>query len=116
MTIPRKEFETSSEHIESKNFYINAIKRANELLEHGPSEMKDPQEDDLLLDKKDQYCKIKTREVALKTGMAYSCKICEKFFKEPSFVVKHIKNKHADVLNEKFNSEHFKTIGRDNYL
>ena len=78
--------------------------------------MKDPQEDDLLLEKKDQYCKIKTREVAMKTGMAYSCKICEKFFKEPSFVVKHIKNKHADVLNEKFNSEHFKTIGRDNYL
>lgn len=114
--VPRKEFETSAEHTESRNFYLNAIRKANEVLDHGPQEMKDPQEDDLLVEKKDQYCKIKTREVAMKTGVAFCCKLCEKFFKEPSFVFKHIKNKHADVLNEKFNSEHFKTIARDNYL
>lgn len=52
----------------------------------------------------------------MKTGKAYSCKICEKFFKDADFVFKHIKNKHADVLNEKFNFEHFKTMSRDNYL
>ena len=51
-----------------------------------------------------------------KIGKAYCCKICEKFFKEPEFVIKHIKNKHADVLNEKFNADHFRTITRDNYL
>jgi hypothetical protein len=78
--------------------------------------MRDPQDDDLLSDKKDQYCKIKTREVVVKTGKAYCCKICEKFFKDGDFVAKHIKNKHADVLSEKFDAEHFRTIARDNYL
>jgi hypothetical protein len=78
--------------------------------------MKDPQDDDLLNEKKDQYCKIKTKEVVMKTGKAYCCKICDKFFKDADFVFKHIKNKHADVLNEKFNFDHFKTISRDNYL
>lgn len=78
--------------------------------------MRDPQEDEMLVEKKDQYSKIKTREVTVKTGKAYSCKICEKFFKDADFVAKHIKNKHADVLSEKFDLEHFRTIARDNYL
>jgi uncharacterized protein YaaW (UPF0174 family) len=70
----------------------------------------------MLVEKKDHYCRIKTREVAMKTGKAYSCKICEKFFKDADFVFKHIKNKHADVLDEKFDAEYFKTTARENYL
>jgi hypothetical protein len=30
--------------------------------------------------------------------------------------MKHIVNKHADKLNEKFNVKYFKTLARDNYL
>lgn len=73
-------------------------------------------EDDFLAEKKDQYCKIKTKEVLLSTGKGYACKICNKNFKGPEFVIKHIVNKHADKLNEKFNVKYFRTLARDNYL
>ncbi len=45
---------------------------------------------------KNQYCLNKTKEVV--EGKKYVCKVCEKAFKSPDFVIKHIKNKHEDKL------------------
>lgn len=101
---------------ETRQFCTNVSRRAAQVIDNGPSEVKDPHEDEMLVEKKDQYCKIKTREVAVKTGTAFSCKICEKCFKDADFVAKHIKNKHADVLDEKFDDEYFRTVARDNYF
>ena len=63
---------------------------------------------------KEEYCINKTKEVL--EGRKYSCKLCHKAFKSPEFVMKHIKNKHEDRLNEKFNYSYFQRQARDNYL
>jgi hypothetical protein len=71
-------------------------------------------EDEFLKSMKEEYCFNKTKEV--QEGRKYSCKLCQKAFKSPDFVVKHIKNKHDDRLNEKFNYVYFRGQARDNYL
>ena len=85
------------------------------MIETGPAEkLEDPLEDEFLKQMKEEYCFNKTREV--QEGRKYSCKLCNKAFKSPEFVVKHIKNKHDDRLNEKFNYVYFRGQARDNYL
>ena len=54
--------------------------------------LKDPEEDDLLVEMKTQYCYDKTQEI--EAGEKYCCKICLKKFTGQEYVVKHIKNKH----------------------
>ena len=62
---------------------------------------------------KEEYCFNKTREV--QEGRKYSCKLCNKAFKSPEFVVKHIKNKHVDRL-QRHNDSYFKQQARDNLI
>lgn len=40
-------------------------------------------------------------------GNTFKCKLCEKRFKGPEFLKKHILNKHNNVLHEKFNIVRF---------
>ena len=58
----------------------------------------------------------KIKEVVIKGVVCQRCKICDKNFKAPEFVLKHIKNRHAADLKEKFNIKYFSTLARDNYL
>ncbi len=44
------------------------------------------------------------------------CEICDKRFKTPEFVHKHIFNKHKDKLDEKFNKIRFDQMFRENYI
>lgn len=46
----------------------------------------------------------------------YKCKLCDKLFKGPEFVHKHIFNKHEDSLNEKFNKVRYDELMKENYL
>lgn len=49
-------------------------------------------------------------------GQIYKCDLCDKRFKSPEFVHKHIFNKHKDKLDEKFNSARFEDMFKDNYM
>ena len=62
---------------------------------------------------KQHYAQSKT--VEMQTNK-YKCKLCDKMFKGPEFVHKHIFNKHEDALNEKFNKVRFDELMKENYL
>ena len=84
------------------------------MLGQGPEEkLPDPQDDELLVEKKNLYCLDKTKEVV--EGKKYVCIICEKAFMTTEFVVKHIKNKHEEKL-VRVSYYHFKEQARDNYM
>jgi hypothetical protein len=61
-----------------------------------------------------QYAEKKTEEVT--KGSVYLCQMCEKKFKSPEFVQKHILNKHGDELDQKFNNHRFEEMIKENYL
>lgn len=48
----------------------------------------------------EDYLKYKCKE--LTPGEKYQCEICKKVFKGEDFVVKHIRNKHQDVVDETY--------------
>ena len=48
-------------------------------------------------------------------GKKYTCRVCDKAFKSPDFVIKHIKNKHEDRLVRQ-NYSFFKKEARENFL
>ena len=114
-SVDRLIFDSSPIYASAKQFETNYLDAAEKILEAGPAEKPaDPLEDEYLKSMKDEYCFNKTKEVL--EGRKYSCKLCHKAFKSPEFVMKHIKNKHEDRLNEKFNYSYFQRQARDNYL
>lgn len=44
------------------------------------------------------------------------CEMCEKRFKSPEFVHKHIFNKHGEELDKKFNQHRFDAMLKENYM
>lgn len=94
----------------AKQFETNYVQAVGKMIEEGlkepKEEMVDPLEDEFLKSMKEEYCFNKTKEV--QEGRKYSCKLCQKAFKTPEFVRKHIMNKHDDRLNEKFNHVYFR--------
>ncbi len=65
--------------------------------------------------KKDYVIK-KTKPI--EEGKIYQCEIkgCFKKFKTPEFVHKHIFNKHADYLDDKFNQQKLEVLFKKNYF
>jgi hypothetical protein len=101
-SLDRTEFETSPLFASARKFELEYLDAAEKILAKGPEEkLQDPQDDEILVEMKNIYCINKTREV--QEGQKYSCKICEKAFRSPEFVHKHIRNKHEDRLIDKFN-------------
>lgn len=50
------------------------------------------------------------------SGQVYQCGLCDKKFKTSDFVIKHILNKHADILDQKFNKHRYADMMKENYL
>lgn len=98
----------------SKSFEDKYVKQANEKLSKGPRESVPPEEDKLLIEMKTKYAEKKTAEVT--KGSIYQCVMCEKRFKTPDFVQKHIFNKHEGELDEKFNKLRFEDMLKENYM
>lgn len=48
-------------------------------------------------------------------GTIYKCDMCDKRFKTPEFVQKHIFNKHKEELDKKFNKSRFEDMMKENY-
>ena len=46
----------------------------------------------------------------------YLCQMCDKKFKTPDFVHKHIFNKHADELDQKFKHHRFEDLMKENFF
>lgn len=63
---------------------------------------------------KQEYAEKKCHIIT--AGQIYQCGICEKKFKSSDFVHKHIFNKHADTLDQKFNKYRFDEMLKENYL
>ena len=63
---------------------------------------------------KQQYAETKTKEVT--KGQIYMCMMCDKKFKTPDFVQKHIINKHGEELDLKFKSRRVEDMVKENYL
>ena len=51
----------------------------------------------------EDYLRYKCKEI--EHGSKYSCEICKKPFRGEDFVIKHIRNKHEDVVNETYERE-----------
>lgn len=75
-----------------------ALKR----IKQGPRELIDPEQEFIKADMED-YLRYKCKEVI--KGERYECQICTKVFKGDDFVIKHIRNKHEDVVNETYERE-----------
>lgn len=63
---------------------------------------------------KQQYAEKKTTEVS--KGSKYKCTICDKLFKGPEFVHKHVLIKHAEGLYKKFNKVRFDELLKESYM
>ena len=57
---------------------------------------------------KEEFCRSKSNKIE-QPGQnggppteRHSCEICQKMFKGQEYVIKHIKNKHIDVINEAY--------------
>ena len=72
-----------------------ALKR----LRDGPNQLVDPEKEFINADMED-YLKYKCKEV--KKDSNYQCEICNKAFTGEDFVIKHIRNKHEDVVKETY--------------
>jgi hypothetical protein len=78
-----------------KKYVSQALKR----ISAGPRSWQDPEAEFIAQDI-DDYCKYKCKEV--EDGQKYRCEICSKCFRGTDFVIKHIKNKHADKIDETY--------------
>lgn len=81
-----------------QRYVSQALKR----IQDGPRELVDPEQEFINADMED-YLKYKCKE--LMAGEKYQCEICKKVFKGEDFVVKHIRNKHEDIVNETYERE-----------
>lgn len=72
--------------------------QALKLLKNGPRELVDPEKEFINNDMED-FLRYKCTEIS---PSKYQCEICKKLFMAQDFVIKHIRNKHEDVVNETY--------------
>ena len=83
------------------------------IISKGPQLMNDPEEDKELVDRRTQYCQKKTKELNVDR---YSCQICDKLFRAPHYVEKHLLNKHDDEVYKKVDQKRFEELLFENYM
>ena len=81
------------------NFLQRYISQALKRIKVGPKIMNDPEVELFQKDLEDFY-KYKCKEII--PNERYSCEICKKVFKGEDFVLKHVKNKHQDVVDKTY--------------
>lgn len=94
--------ELSSKWGGSITFLQRYVSQALKRIQKGPSQLTNPEEEFIQQDIED-YLHYKCKEHV--PGETYSCEICKKKFKGEDFVIKHIRNKHEDVVNETYERE-----------
>ena len=91
----------------------NNIEKIQKIIEQGPKVMQDPLEDEELVDRRNEYCQKKTKELNIDR---YSCQICDKLFRAPHYVEKHILNKHENKVYDKVDKKRFDELLFDNFI
>lgn len=81
-----------------KKYVSSALLR----LEEKARKWTDPAQEFITQDIED-FCRYKCKEI--EPGQKYKCQICSKHFRGEDFVVKHIKNKHAEAIDETYEKE-----------
>ena len=79
--------------------YVSA---AHERIKHGPRSLIDPGDEFRRQDMED-YLRDKCLEI--QAGKRYQCDFCKKSFISEDFVLKHIRNKHQDKVDEVYERE-----------
>lgn len=83
------------------------------IIEKGPQIMTNPEEDEELVERRTEYCQKRTKELNMDR---YSCLICDKLFRAPHYVEKHILNKHEEKVFKKVDEKRFEELLFDNYM
>lgn len=86
----------------SINFLSRYVTQALKRIKDGPKKLVDPEIEFINQDKED-FFQYKCKEII--PNERYSCEVCKKVFKGEDFVIKHIKNKHQDVVAETYERE-----------
>lgn len=89
----------------SMNFLQRYVSQALKRIKAGPQLMVDPEVDFFQKDLEAFY-KHKCKEII--PNERYSCKICDKVFKGEDFVLKHVKNKHQEVVDKTYERQETK--------
>lgn len=92
----------SSKWSGSLTFLKKYVSKVMKRIDEGPRILSDPSEEFILNDIED-FCKYKCVEI--EKDLKYKCQICSKHFKGEDYVIKHIKNKHKDVIDETYEKE-----------
>lgn len=83
------------------------------IIEASPKPLIDPSENEEIVEARTQYCKRKIKEI---TADRYLCDICEKLFRAPHYVEKHILNKHEDKVCEKVDNKIYEDLLFDTFI
>jgi len=83
------------------------------IIEKGPQIVLDPEEDEEHIERRTEYCQRKTKELNIDR---YSCQICDKLFRAPHYVEKHILNKHDTKVYKKIDQRRFEELLFENYM
>lgn len=75
--------------------------------------MVNPYDNPNLIALQEEFCKKKTQQLSEER---FQCSLCEKLFRGPNFVEKHILNKHVSDLKKRVNDDFFKGQMFDRYL
>ncbi len=114
LNVDRASFTSDPQYSRAVEFEKVYVAAANEIIKAGAQLLVNPYEDEILNEMKNQFCVDKCQEI--KEGEKYKCDVCGKGFRGAEFVHKHIRNKHEDVLEDKFNKSFFKGQARDAYF
>lgn len=86
----------------SLNFLAKYVDMALKRIEAGPRKLVDPQQ--LFIDQDlEEFCRSRVQEED--KGRKYSCKFCKKNFMGEHYVINHIKNRHADQIDQVYARE-----------
>lgn len=89
------------------------IEKIQTIIQNGPQIMQDPLQDEELIERRTEYCQRKTKELNMDR---YSCQICDKLFRAPHYVEKHILNKHESKLYSKVDKSRFDELMFENFI
>lgn len=86
----------------SITFLKRYVEQALKKIRAGPRKYVDPAEEFKAQDV-EEFCRCKCKQIT--PNERYSCDLCGKVFKGEEFVIKHIKNKHQEVIEEIYERE-----------
>lgn len=86
----------------SITFLQKYVHAAHSRIQRGPRRLVDPKDEFILQDTEDY---LRDKCIEIQKDKRYQCDFCKKFFVGEDFVIKHIRNKHQDKVDEAYERE-----------